>query len=347
MKKLAKVLMVLVALAVIAGGVFYFYKNKVRTGAVQTPVAAYNYIPKIDDTFSVQDGAVHISVNRVDIPIPGADPNTFQILGNRYAKDSTHVWSYAVGAYQLPDISNPASFMVINQSFAKSSNAVYINIFHQPVLSGADPATFVALDSKNAKDANHAYDFLGKTFDKIADVKTLTSLAGGTWFKDSVHIYAGDGEIVDQADPATFTDLGACYGKDSTHIFFCDNVPNFVITDTTPPKAQIVSGADIGSFEVMGGGYARDNYHIFVNGAEFDDADVATFRQIGQSPYFEDKSHIWYDSEGGTPITELVLIPNADVSTFTASPGSTMAEDANYTYGFNGRGVFLAIPKTK
>lgn len=399
---------------------FGFYKTRINpksliTSQSSTNVQDTSLTTKITDIFSIKDDVVHVNNGR-DIPIPGADSQTFKILSNGFAKDSTHIWSYGLGVYSLQGISDLASFVDLSNLFGKDKYNVYrlrtsfegiegngtegvevlkdadvrtfqilsntfvkdsqnvwgwwghdlilmvhgtdvasftiLNDFFEKtnslvykgtnVMNGVNPATFIALDRTNVKDMAHVFDFKGDIYSKISDVKTLVSLGDGAWFKDSVHVYNGNGEILEQADPVTFISMGSSYGKDASHVFYGGG-PGFVLTDMVPPKGMIVSSADAGSFVVVGEVYAKDATNIFSRGEILSNADVTTFEQIGKSPYFKDKLHIWYFGDGPN---YLIMIPNADVATFTVNNDNTnQAEDAHYTYGFNGKGFFSAIPK--
>jgi hypothetical protein len=313
------------------------------------------YSSKTSDTVSVKNGVVYINGN---LPVAGADPSTFQLLGGDFAKDSTHIWHYdpAVGITnqtKLEQRVDIASFADLNDSYVKDKNGVYEGDLYNleggaplKLMSGIDTNTAVALDAGNIKDANHAYDFEGNMFSNITDAKTLVGLGQNSngdsqWFKDSVHVYAGDGEIVSNANPATFKDIGAGYGEDKSNVFYDGNVETFVVTGMTAPTGSIVAGADLNSFVVIGNNYAKDSSHVYENGKQLLDADPATFHQIGTSLFFEDKSHVWYTGQNNEAYFD--EIPQADPVTFTV--GSNGVQDANNTYTFDGRGNLTVTPK--
>ena len=356
------IIIMLLLLLLVVGGFFYYTNKKLAAITQNTETIDQNNIsndskinaeiypvttPTITDTVSVKNDMVFINGN---LPVVDANPKTFVLLGNNYAKDSTHIWHYDTNGIknenQLAQNVDIASFAPLNDIYIKDRNGVYtINLFK--IVPGIDPVTVSALDNRNIKDKNHAYDFMGNIFSNIVDVKNLVSVAsdetvGSQWFKDSVHVYTGNGEILDQADPKTFTDLGIRYGKDATHIFY-GSTTSFLETDSTPMKGFIVSGADINTF-VVEKGYAKDSSHIFATGHILTGADVTTFKQIGNNNYyFKDKNHVWYSEEMGG----ITQISNADVKTFTVdSNNSSTAQDAHNRYGFaNMSGAFIVTPK--
>jgi hypothetical protein len=329
------------------------------SGVTSSTSMVTGYSIKSSDTVSVNSsGLVLVNGNA---PFPGADPKTFQLLGDGFAKDNTHIWRYDdQGVHNetvLAQKVDVPSFAVLNNSYVKDKNGVYQGDLYNlqggaplKLMSGVDTNTAVALDNDNIKDASHAYDFTGAMFSKIVDVKTLVSLGQNSngdshWFKDSVHVYAGDGEIVPYADPATFKDLGMGYGKDKSHVFYDDDVTTFVST-STPSTGSIVAGADLNSFVVVGNSYpyAKDNTHVYAGGKVLQYADPATFAQVGDSNFFKDKTHVWLVDDHNEQIFD--LIPQADAVTFVlVNSGSITAQDAHNTYSVDGRGNLTVTPK--
>lgn len=259
-------------------------------------------------------------------PIVGADPQTFKVLNANYTKDAGHVYYRG----NLMPNADTITFVALGELWAKDKN----NVYHRgTIISGADTATFVALDDDHGKDATHAFDPFGNAFKQIADVSSLTSVSS-FWLKDKLHIYTSNGQILDQADPATFADLGLGYGKDASHIFY-GNTGTFGSL-----KGNIIPEADPASFVVVADNYGKDNAHIYSIGKMLQDADVNTFTRIGDSIYFKDKSHIWYRNDNGPG--GLGLIPGADLATFVLTDSYGGAKDAYHTYGFSAKGFFYA-----
>jgi len=258
-------------------------------------------------------------------PIVGGDPQTFKILNANYTKDANHVWNRG---NPIPN-ADANTFVASGELWAKDKN----NVYHwDKIISGADTTTFVALDDDHGKDATHAFDPFGNVFKQIVDVGSLTSV-NSFWLKDKFHVYTSNGQILDQADPVTFADLGSGYGRDVSHVFY-GNTGTF-----GSGKGNVISDADLTSFMVVADNYGKDNAHIFSLGKVLSSADVNTFARIGESAYFKDKSHVWYRGDGPGGLT---LIPEADSTTFvlTDSSGYGGAKDANHTYGFSAKGFF-------
>jgi hypothetical protein len=224
------------------------------------------------------------------------------------------------------------TFVALGDMWAKDKNNVY---WYGRVTKGADSATFVVIDDTHGKDATHAFDAPGNTLTHIADIGSLVSIRNDYWLKDKVHVYTSNGQILEQADPRTFVDLGAGYGKDATHIFYHGD--GGVLGSG---RGHSIPDAHMKSFVVaQADSYAKDDAHIFSEGKILEGADVHTFARIGRSAYFKDTSHVWH-SDGGRGI---ILISEADAATFAPTDTDPFggAADANYGYGFSAKGDFF------
>lgn len=173
------------------------------------------------------------------VPVKGADANSFRTIGNFYAKDTARVYYYGHhnelynGIYEIP--CSTASFTILDYPYAKDATSVFY--FHTKI-NEADAASFSILGNDFSKDKNHVY------------------------FKT---------KIVKGADAASFKILpqdenardGAYYSKDKDHAFW---------------KEKMFSVKDIAAFKVLPLGYATDNKHIYFHTNMVKGADVATFK---------------------------------------------------------------------
>ena len=257
-------------------------------------------------------------------PIVGGNPQTFKILNGTYTKDALHVWNRG----NLIPNADADTFVALGKVWAKDKNNVY---WYDKITKGVDAASFVALDDNHGKDATHVFDVFGNTFTQIADVGSLITINKDYWLKDKVNVYTSNGQILEQANPATFADLGSGYGRDATHVFY-GNTGTF-----GSGKGNVILEADLTSFKVVTDGYGKDNAHIYSTGKVLSGADVNSFARISDSPYFKDKSHVWYRGDGPGGLT---LIPEADPNTFVFIGSYGEAKDANHTYGFSAKGFF-------
>ena len=120
--------------------------------------------------------------------LAAADPNTFMFIKTEageltnFAKDKKYVYSSSIG--EIVQGADPASFLVVNEFYAKDKSSVYsvtpraANNFYFVPITGSDPYTLTVVDSSisdakltescgtncvyDAQDKNHKY-FRGQT----------------------------------------------------------------------------------------------------------------------------------------------------------------------------------------
>lgn len=116
-----------------------------------------------------------------------ADPATFEILDDRFARDAQHVFS---GSRLLCDDS--PHFTVVSANFVKNSRSVY----------RLHPA--VAIVSEDA-----------------AHFREISSQQGYSHCADRQHVYV-NGNLIETADPNSFKILTGGYARDATQTYYFD-----------------------------------------------------------------------------------------------------------------------------
>ena len=131
---------------------------------------------------------------------------------------------------------DPKTFVILNSRYGRDKSHVYDQA---QILKEADPATTVAVDGYIIHDDKRAFGAWAE-FVKICDVHSFHHLvspggAGQPWYADDHCIYYRDTalEIVPDADALSFVLLSAVYGKDKNHVYF---------------EGKILKGADAPSF---------------------------------------------------------------------------------------------------
>ncbi len=146
---------------------------------------------------------------------------------------------------------------VLNRRFAKTATEAF---YRHQAISGADAASFEALDEHHARDRSKVWH--GDTYRVSQDYFSTQRIR--------MTVLAG-------ADPRSFRLLGQGYGSDGRHLYF-DGEP-FKVRDAasfTPLDngfardrhsgyylREPVPGSDGASFAVLGAHYARDAQHVF------------------------------------------------------------------------------------
>lgn len=148
--------------------------------------------------------------------VSGADPKTFEVIANNYAKDSKNVY-----AMRTPIVGADPKTAVFYKSAAgrdnleeclKDKNGVYID---GEKITNADPSTFIYLVNGYSKDKNSVYYDGGngnatensyKPYSPVqgVDLKTFEVIGGsGDYAKDKTNVYSF-GKILSGANPKTF-----------------------------------------------------------------------------------------------------------------------------------------------
>ncbi len=344
--KIAGAAIVLVALVVSAGWIFFAFRPH-NLVTVTAPVAPADLFVPIETVGYSTDTQYVYDHGRV---IKGADPKTFQAFSSGYmARDAHYVYLFGK-QIEVADISTFAPIVDrTGGAFFKDAKEVYSCDYDCPdgglkVIPGADPSTFTIVDQYYATDKNHVYfrsashpkenvDFELSVIDIIsgADPATFQPFSypdspGSPSFyaRDVNNVYYKD-ELVAGADPMTFAALSGWaqdYGKDASHVFF---------------KNQTIAGADVASFDVatgtprfsLNGDYAWDRSNAYYDGHIISSVDIATFRALDDD-YSRDAKNIYYDGAS---------VPGADPKTFKILM-PPYAEDATHVYY---QGVLLDV----
>ncbi|MGI2169513.1 DKNYY domain-containing protein [Shewanella sp. MF05960] len=212
-------------------------------------------------------------------------------------------------------------------------------------IEGADSNTFEVIDESYAKDINYIY-YDGKPVAGANpnSVKLVTSEIN-TSSVNSGYIISGDkvfcyGEIIEGADPASFSYLLGSYAMDKDYLYYYIDIK---IPREAIPKAisnanhgyiqhgeqvlyqgQIISN-DANSFEVISDEYAKDSAHVYSNGAIVESMVPDSFTVI--SPYYrKDKNQAYYFNNP---------IPESDPDSFKVFNDAISKDQKNLYYNGN------------
>lgn len=192
-------------------------------------------------------------------PIVGSDGKSFQLIMDRYAKDS-HRYYYCTpidSEYEIKPIScHYASFVVIDRHYAKDNVNVY---YEGDKISKAESSTFALISFGYAKDGKHVF-FRNKIVEK-ADPSSFTTFADNEnslvetlYAKDKHSIYVNEHQFL-AADVSTFKILNEKYTLDKNSVYY---------------KMKKMRNADPATFTVfphlMGDADAEDKHHRYGEG---------------------------------------------------------------------------------
>ncbi|MFA6304739.1 MAG: DKNYY domain-containing protein [Patescibacteria group bacterium] len=218
---------------------------------------------------------------------------------------------------------DPASFVMVNNIFAKDKNHVYE---YDQILSGIDGETFELLNDNSksyttgyVKDKNNAYHIGFKN--KGSQVKIINGVDLLT-FK---LLIKGESEELDKL--ARTTDNNLDYALDKNFIYLHDKKLFNVSTLTVYEKCRFVKDQDFVYFYSSTEGWQAIN-----------NADVQSFRQTNEECYMNDNSNLYKTMGGGMGENDVVIAqPGVDFETFEVikdnnGEATEYAKDKNFNY---------------
>lgn len=243
--------------------------------------------------------------------LKNVDPTSFISLQNGYGRDNNHAW-FQGETFTVKDVSTLKS---IDQNFANDNVQAYLNC--KPIV-GSDGKTFQLIDRNFAKDTSHiyyyAFDGEGKyNICKLpCDVKTF-EIIDYHYSKDKNNVFFL-GFTINGADAASFKVLLSGYSKDRNAVYFQSEK----ISGVNPAAFEVYKENESFSQDVA---YAKDNIFVYVDDKKLIDADVTTFKLLGEN-YGSDNKHVFYKTQ---------MVNDANPATFNVNPhdvGDADAEDA-------------------
>lgn len=255
--------------------------------------------------YHVRNGAVYYlnAFPGKAFQIDGADAATFEVFDRTYARDREHVY---INGHLLQG-ADAGSFQLLDRpGFSKDRDRVYQH--DQPI--SEDPANFTFLGSDLARDSVNVYWTDGSVlsgdpqhFEIIADEDHYLFAKDG----DTVFV---NGNVIEDASPATFRLMEGAYSRDDATVFYFD----------TP-----IPGADIAAFRPLEGPYAADSARVYWMGKPIIGADPATFEVLNAN--FEcaaDRTRAYYRQ---------AVIEGADPATFPPGRTATGCSETSISFG--------------
>lgn len=269
-----------------------------------------------------------------------ADPNTFEPMTELYGRDKDHVFYWG----KILDSVDASSFRIIDEFYTADKNHIYFNTF---IVENADTKTFKVISKHLAEDKRDFY--WNNTALNVADKGSFTLIPDNEdadecyWAKDKYNAYnlpwcvsvpikdfdsfrplsvryAVDkfqvyhrGNVVINADPATFKEVAWDIGQDKNGVYF---------------KSKKTDASDFSKLEYnYEGAYYIGNGVPFTNDLKMiEGADIKSFKNIGRNSinenyWYLDKNTVWYGNQ---------LVKGADAETFRLINNSTITMGKRY-----------------
>jgi DKNYY family len=158
---------------------------------------------------------------------PACTRDAARVVGGYWVDGDKVFWFGGIGSSATVEVvgADADSFDPLGNTYARDRSRVY----HQgQVLADADPSSFDLIDHNHAKDRSHVWygDHL------VSDDPTHFVLLDGGMAKDSKAVYCDDGEVLTDDPAhfeilrASDTDTGTSYTKDSRTVYHhCQPIP--------------------------------------------------------------------------------------------------------------------------
>lgn len=243
---------------------------------------AINELPAIGNSnYKKDDDYVYFGTDTV----VGADPKTFEIIDDQFAKDKAHVY------YEGDVLEDSDSSTFVPGPIAKDKSNVYLlltckdNQWDQcyQKVEGADPATFEPFVGGLHKDKYHI--FFGTQIIPNADIATFKLHDGGKygysyWYdKNYIFVRTYDSIGIIKEKCSNLGQIGGYYLKCDDKVYYED---------------KLLVGADVNTMRPVGvtSNYAKDLKIVYFDGEVVLGADAATF-EIGDGINAKDKNYTY------------------------------------------------------
>lgn len=284
--------------------------------------------------------------------VEGADPETFSIVDTSYSKDAHAVYTYDDESSTVKKLAldiDPLTFTVVQDDVIKDSTHVYFRDYlgsaYRQVI-GVDAATFEYAgiciwveksQGRYFKDKDFVYvenygsegnrviptSINARSFEYLG-AASINEMVGVAYVKDAQHVYYSCGDLLDEADPATFTYFSNGFSKDK---------------DTVWLQGEILPNADSETFaEMQGSQYGKDKNTVWFFNTPVEGADPQTFEVYSASPYYaKDVNSVYLNGK---------VLPESDPETFVLFDRGYYTKDKNHVYTAEGKVIFDADPST-
>lgn len=280
-------------------------RNKILIGLQEVPNIDHDSVKFFDSYFVDRNRGYFILDNDTQLRIINdVDIETFEDLGNYYAKDKNYAYfkgrriigadaaSFTMNEYGIPSDQNGAyveGYIIVgadastiqkipNSPYHKDKYSVY---FQEIPLLGSDPKSFKVLKDPSSQTQKYGIDQNNfyQTYFPVGnvDVNTLEVIGNG-WFKDKDHVIF-DNAIVSGLEPKTFQILSDSIVRDDNSVYYL-----YRFTSKDDRLTKINNIADTKTFKHLKFAYYADSQNIYYMQSDFSrvkmtplDADVKSF----------------------------------------------------------------------
>lgn len=277
---------------------FAFYVNNPSTHNA-TPLNK-----EVSNQYHIQDGKIiyvlggnFFSLGGTEIQ--GADPDSFEVIDQSYAKDSNYVY---YDGKKIVDIPPDSVELVASELTASGANSGYIIIggkvfCYGGVIEGADPESFTYILGAYAMDKHYIYHYTDMKMPRKAVPVAISNASDGYIQHGEEILY--EGKIISH-QATSFEIIDDEYSKDSSHLF---------------SHGAILTGMDPESFTILSPYYRKDKNQAYYFNNPILGSDPTTFKWLNDA-ISKDKVNLYYNDH---------LIKNKQPSEISQSDADDLA----------------------
>ena len=262
--------------------------------------------------------------------IEGADPNTFNVIDQSYAKDINNIYyngKPVAGA-------NPNSVTLVTSGLTSelsedSTDSGYLisdgKVFcYGQVIEGADPASFSYLLGSYAMDKDYLYYYIDVKISRNAIPTAMPNANAGYIQHGEQVIY--NGEVISN-EASDFKIISDEYAIDPSHVYSHGEIVEGMVSDgftvISPyyrkDKNQAyyfntpIPESDSGTFEVINDAISKDQKNLYYNGNIVENRKPSEVRRSDAN----ELEKIWKWKSLHLDATRVILVPSDDIEDIT------------------------------
>ena len=271
------VMLVMTIASVLVVAAFSFYANSPSTHN------ATAYDSKISNQYYRQDDKVVyvLDGNFFQIgekEIEGADPETFEVIDQSYAKDINNIYYNGKPVASA----NPNSVTLVTSEFNENSaNSGYLisdgKVFcYGEVIEGADPTTFTYLFGSYAMDKDYLYYYIDIKIPRKA-TPTAISNANDRYIRHGEQVLY-NGEVISN-ETSVFKIISDEYAVDASHVYSHGEIVEAMVAD---------------GFTVISPYYRKDKNQAYYFNTPIPESDPETFKVLNDA-ISKDQNNLYYN----------------------------------------------------
>lgn len=308
---------------IVAAFSFYVSSPSTHNATAYDSKVSNQYYMRDDKVIYVMDGNF-FQIGGVDIE--GADPDTFDVIDQSYAKDINNIYYNGKPVAGADPGSVTLAASELNE---KSANSGYIisngKVFcYGEVIEGADPTSFSYLLGSYAMDKDYLYYYTDIKIPRKA-TPTAMSNANERYIRHGEQVLY-QGEVISN-DANSFKIISDEYAKDAFHVYSHGKIVEGMVSDgftvISPyyrkDKNQAyyfntpIPESDPDTFKVLNDAISKDKINLYYNGNIIENKKLSETSRSDA----DELQKMWKWKSLHLDVTTVILVPSDDIEDIT------------------------------